>query len=199
MITILNIGAGKIKPLNLEPKNKYTILNLDFGYPTEKCTLPQSLKDIESRMHQYYNNDIAEFYSNWDMWYFLKEYSGTFDRVCMYRVLEHIPFDKVEYFIYMLSIVMSKGSHVDIIVPDMEKLAKLVLTLDPDLKRFRSDYILATTEIVNEPNDPHTSIWTPKILKYIWELEGRFKVISILEDYDFDNRNIYMRARVERV
>ena len=46
---------------------------------------------------------------------------------------------------------------------------------------------------------PHASIRTPQRLKYFFGLEERFKVVSLDPDYVFDGRDIYIRAKIERI
>jgi hypothetical protein len=36
-------------------------------------------------------------------------------------------------------------------------------------------------------------------MKYFWELEERFKLIEINNNYEFDGRDIYIRAIMERI
>lgn len=198
---ILNLGAGKMKPLDidknlndLERSEYYYLINLDQGYPDDIC---------ESHIQEIYVRQLSEnreYYCNMDMFDYLNKTLQTFDQVCMYRVLEHISFTQVEYFIYLLSTVMKAGSHVDIVVPDIRKLSQLVIEkLHPQDPDFRYWYTLLTTEIVNEVYDPHKSIWSAEMIKYFWELEKRFKVNSLVEDYEFDGRDIYIRAIIERV
>jgi predicted SAM-dependent methyltransferase len=121
-----------------------------------------------------------------------------FDEVSCYRFLEHVHRDKILYFIYLVSTVLEKGGLFDIIVPDYEMLAHMILHDDPKSTSFTQDNILLTTELLNEPESPHCSIWTPKRLYYFLELEGRFKVKDI-NKFDFDGRDIYLRCLAERV
>jgi hypothetical protein len=53
--------------------------------------------------------------------------------------------------------------------------------------------------MLNEPSCPHASIWTPQRITRFWELEGRFKTKELLPTIKFDGRDIYLRARVERI
>ncbi len=131
---------------------------------------------------------------------FMERIRTIFDRVVMYRFLEHVSFTQVNYFIYLVSTVIESGGIVDIIVPNYEQLATMILKEDIKLdKNFEASNILLTTELLNEPSCPHASIWTPQRAKYFWELEGRFIVKEIEPKFEFDGRDIYMRFFARRV
>ena len=194
-LTILNLGAGRIKPLtNI---NYGYIVNVDRGFPLEVCSC-----DTESCFRKILKGNLIEkLYINYDIFEYLEKTLIEFNYVCLYRILEHIPFTKVDYFIYLISRVIKKKGIVDIIVPDINKLSSLTLEKlqtanDND---FRFWHTLLTTEIVNEPFDPHASIWNPTLLKYFWELEKRFKLVELEENYLFDDRDIYIRCKMERI
>jgi hypothetical protein len=126
-----------------------------------------------------------------------------FDRVVIYRFLEHVSFTQVEYFIYLVSTLLKHNGVVDVIVPNYKHLADMILTEEfhhenPDFD-FHAWNILLTTELLNEPSCPHASIWTPQRMKYFWELEGRFRVSKQLESFKFDGREIYLRSLIERI
>ena len=138
-----------------------------------------------------------------DVFGFMERCRGLFDQVAIYRFLEHVTFTNVEYFIYLVSTVIKPGGLVDVIVPDYRILAKLILAEEENLqkphKNFAAHNIKLTTELLNEPSCPHASIWTQARMKYFWELEERFKVISQESAFDFDGRDIYLRSVIERV
>lgn len=199
---ILNIAAGKIVPI---------------GY-FESTDNPHFMKHFIVQLDpMYYNNCTPEFieqsYTTWatnhkeiaflcpvDAYEYMERTSIIFNHVSIYRFLEHVPFTKVPYFIYLVSTVIEKGGIVDVIVPNYEILAGMLLRHDfPGNKDFEAHNILLTTELLNEPSCPHASIWTPDRMKYFWELEDRFKLININKNYDFDGRDIYIRAIMERI
>ena len=64
---------------------------------------------------------------------------------------------------------------------------------------FQAHNILLTTELLNEPSCPHASIWTPERARYFFELEGRFNVTYMVNNFLFDGRQIYMRFMAERI
>jgi hypothetical protein len=135
---------------------------------------------------------------NADVFEFLERTVMTFDRVTIYRFLEHVSFTQVLYFIYLVSTVTTSGSVVDIIVPNYTTLANMILKEDVYNKSFEAQNILLTTELLNEPSCPHASIWTPERANYFWELEERFVVEEIESNFNFDGRDIYLRFKARR-
>jgi len=194
---ILNLGAGKLEPLNIVSGRNF-IVNLDQSYFTG---LPPA--DIESYMRGHKKrgetNDVT-VHCKADAFEFMERTRLQFDRVVMYRFLEHIPFDKVLYFIYLVSTVLKQGGRVDVIVPDYKILASMLIAEDDILYHpsFDAHNIILTTELLNEPGCPHASIWTPRRMDKFWELENRFRVIQTLSPYKFDGRRIYLRSIIER-
>jgi len=192
---ILNIAGGKIPPLDIE--KPYFIVNVDTMY--------------------YRNEDPAEVEEDWSEWRrsskkytklmnvksdvfeFMERTYMTFDRVCIYRFLEHVSFTSIMYFIYLVSTVTEKNDKVDVIVPNYNTLAQMILEEDPRSPIFEENNILLTTELLNEPSSPHASIWTPDRAYYFWEMEGRFKVENVIPDFKFDGRDIYMRFQARRL
>lgn len=195
-MNILNIAAGKLKPLY---NNKYTvpyfIVNLDTSYfyantPTE----------VEKGYADWIENprSSVEWFCKHDAFEFMERTTLEFERVCMYRFLEHVPFDKISYFIYLISTITKVGSIVDVIVPDYEKLAMMILGEDPSSKNFEAHNIQLTTELLNEPSCPHASIWTENRAQYFWSLENRFRIKDVEKNFNFDGRDIYLRFQAVR-
>lgn len=200
--SVLNIGAGKIDPLFLSSLDSYFLVSLDVAYEDERCT---KLIEIEKRHENWkHESKIASNsrtirFSNKGWEDFFPSYRVRFDRVVLYRFLEHVRMTQVLFFIYSMSTVVKVGGTVDVIVPNYEDLAKRILEEDPGGYEFEAHNILTTTELLNEPEDPHASIWTPERVKYFFELEGRFKVEKLIEKFEFDGRDIYMLFQVKRI
>lgn len=202
--TILNIGAGpRIKPLELTDgsfRGNYFLVNIDPTYNETFDNLP----DIESK-----HKAFDEYASSWDKseehflkatWQeFIPFYRGYFDKVVMYRVLEHIPFTEVLYFIYMVSTILKVGGQVEGIVPNYRTLALMLFKENVFSKNFEAHNILITTEMLNERNDPHASIWTAERIMKFFKLEERFIVDSIIPDFEFDGRDIYLKFIATRI
>ncbi len=191
MNTILNIAAGKELPLELpEP---YFLINSDIMY--YQNTQPDI---IETEWGEWDDTSNKSYYCKTDIYEFMERTKISFNKICIYRFLEHVPIDKVCYFIYLLSTITNKGSLIDVIVPNYTMLAEMILNEKID-NNFDANNIILTTELLNQPPDPHTSIWTEERVKYFFELEKRFKVNSIDITYKFDGRDIYLRFIAERL
>jgi len=89
----------------------------------------------------------------------------------------------------------------DVIVPNYEVLAAMIRDEDVNSSNFERNNILLTTELLNQPSDPHASIWSPQRAKYFWEFENRFKIYSdlVCPNFKYDGRDIYLRFHVKRV
>jgi len=170
---ILNIASGKIKPIGLVNLASYFLVNVDTMY-YEK-TDPE---EVEAEWNNWSRAYSKSFNINEDIFKFLERTSMLFDQICIYRFLEHVPMDKVLYFIYLLSTVTKAGSKVDVIVPDYEILAHMILSeehnIANDVLDFESSNILLTTELLNEPSCPHASVWTEWRAHHFFNLEKRW-------------------------
>jgi hypothetical protein len=197
MKTVLNIAAGKFTPLDLEYSENYFIVNVDTMYYDH---IEPEFIEME---YNNWNGDHSRNYNvKADIFEFLERTVMTFDRICIYRFLEHVPFDKVLYFIYLLSTVTQSGAEIDIIVPNYEILAKMILEedpMDPASGNFEAHNILLTTELLNEPSCPHASIWTQQRAHYYFQLERRFTIVGSANRFNFDGRDIYLRFHAQRI
>jgi len=198
---ILNIAAGKVLPLPFKNYITYKDLpgmitvNIDKYYFADKSIVDVDKID-EIVINSDYINRNENYYCNTDIFKYMERTRLFYDRVCIYRFLEHVRMRDVPYFIYLVSNVLLADGTVDIIVPNYSELARMLYNEVID-KDFEAHNILLTTELLNEPEDPHTSIWTVDRIKYFWELEKRFKV-QVIEPFTLDCRNIYLRALIKR-
>lgn len=202
---ILNIAGGKQRPLPLFNDNilmpKYTV-NVDTSHFSE-----EKASDIEHNI-KLWEDDMDRVthtsYLNMDVFEFMERTTIDFDRVTIYRFLEHVSFTQLGYFIYLVSTVMRKDAEVDIIVPNYTTLAKMLLQESEDMgfnpdSTYEAHNILLTTELLNEPSCPHASIWTVFRAVYYWQLEERFAVKILDENFKFDGRDIYLRFSATRM
>jgi len=196
---VFNIAAGKLKPVDIPFKN-YCLLNMDLRYQINSSDVKQTIGETGDAVKTARKLDQIEIYSKCNVFEFMESTRLFFDMICAYRFLEHVSRDQVTYFIYLISTCTKPGALIDIIVPNYLRLAEMIIkeTVIGNLN-FEAENILLTTELLNEKDDPHCSIWTPERLKYFWELEGRFKVVDIDRRFKFDGRNIYLRMRGERI
>jgi hypothetical protein len=202
MKAILNIAGGKIKPFELDGSviklyDDFSLLvNLDKMY-YDSIDISEI---ITAHSDDAENDEITEYNLNLDVYEFLERYHIPFDGIAIYRFLEHVPKVQVLYFIYLLSTMVKIGGYVDVIVPDYKKLAKRIIEEDVFSNNFEAEDIITTFELLNEPScSPHASIWTTDRVSKFFELEGRFHVDRIYEDYNFDGRDIYLRFLAQRV
>lgn len=198
---ILNIAAGKFEPLAMSSREDSMmpkfVLNVDTSYfssltAEEAEVAITEWQDDPDRTSTYMN-------INMDVFEFMERTALSFDRVVIYRFLEHVSFTQVDYFIYLVSTVLHQGGQVDVIVPNYIQLAEMIINDNPNMSDFAQKNILLTTELLNEPSCPHASIWTPARMKHFWELEGRFKVGLQNPAFKFDGRDIYLRSFIERI
>lgn len=204
MKNILNLAAGKIDPIlsDKELKNSF-IVNVDQMYDISKCKEINTVEEIVGSNNNciptFMNNITTKVYLNENIYTFLETFIGLFDKVAIYRFLEHVPKTQVLYFLYILSTVIKIGGEIDVIVPDYKKLAEMILSENVKDPNFEARDIITTFELLNEPSCPHASIWTEERIYHFVELEGRFKVTEIIKDFDFDGRDIYLRFFAKRV
>lgn len=191
---ILNIAAGKFMPLDPNGSKHYHVLNVDTMY--YNANTPEKTEELALTLPKISNKVI---YCNSDVFEFMERTMLSFDRVCIYRFLEHVSMDKILYFIYLVSTVTKRGAEVDVIVPNYAILAEMLLNEHPTHPNFDRQNVELTTELLNEPSCPHASIWTDARAKHFWEFEGRFKIIDVCNHFDFDGRNIYLRFWAERL
>jgi len=197
-VSILNIGAGRSLPIDHFFGS--FLVNIDRDY-----NLDSNINEIE-KFHGLFNSSKDDYsHSNLmfrhkcDIFEFLETYYNKFDLLIIYRFLEHVSFTEVLYFIYLLSQIINEDGLVDIIVPDYYRLAEMIVYDNTKNPCFEQNNILLTTELLNEPNDPHASIWTYERLIHFFELENRFTVENIIKNFKYDNRDIYLRAIIRRV
>ncbi|MHA1815628.1 MAG: hypothetical protein ACTSX1_06455 [Candidatus Heimdallarchaeaceae archaeon] len=196
---ILNIAGGKIPPLDIE--KPYFIVNVDTMYYRNEDPAWVEEQWSAWRRSQSKTTQIMNVKS--DVFEFMERTYMTFNRVCVYRFLEHVSFTNIMYFIYLLSTVTEKNDKVDVIVPNYKILAQMILDEDAyfeenNMAVFPEHDILLTTELLNEPSCPHASIWTPDRAYHFWEMEGRFRVENLDPNFKFDGRDIYLRFQARR-
>jgi len=197
---ILNIAAGKFEPLPMGENIMFPkfIVNVDTSYFSKRDPglVEQGIMEWEKDPDAI----TTQEYINMDVFEFMERTRIRFEQASIYRFLEHVSFTQVEYFIYLVSTCLEKGANVDVIVPNYTLLAAMILNENMYSSRnFNAHNILLTTELLNEPSCPHASIWTPERMKYFWEMEGRFKVVSQDPKFSFDGRDIYLRSIIERI
>jgi len=201
MKSVLNIAAGKIEPLYIDTiQENYFLVQLDQFYNNSN-----SMAEIELDHDDWLKKPElnTKSYCGDDAFNFLANYRIQFDHIACYRFLEHITKTEVQGFIYLLSTALKVGGTVDIIVPNYDTLADMILNETISNKTKHSDWekhdTLLTYELLNEPSMPHASIWTPQRIKYFFRLEERFEIESLNPDFEFDGRDCYIRVQMKRI
>lgn len=200
----LNIAGGKLSPIPTLMDDDMIpsyVLNIDTSYYSE--TTPTSVEEDAVAWARNPDRGNKQAFINADIFEFMERTILQFDRVVIYRFLEHVSFTQLDYFIYLISTITNPGSMIDVIVPNYQVLAQQIINEEQRCKikdfeqydDFEGWNIQLTTELLNEPSCPHASIWTPYRAKLFWEREKRFTVDprQIEERCVFDGRNIYMR------
>jgi len=210
---VLNIAGGKFKHLPITDAEQTKLiptfeLNVDTGHYTDMS--PHIAEEIAGSWEQNGDRSSQLLYLNCDVFKFMERTVLKFDRVAIYRFLEHVSFTQVLYFIYLVSTITKEGALVDIIVPNYKVLAEMIQQEEKiftetsqgnTYRNFENWNVQLTTELLNEPSCPHASIWTPYRAKLFWEIERRFKINDedVNTNFEFDGRDIYMRFIAERI
>jgi len=189
---VLNAAAGNVLPLDVDTKESL-IINVDTSY--FHGLSPEEVEEIVFSQEETKGKII---YCNFDIFEFMERTKILFDRVAIYRFLEHVRYNEVSYFLYLVGKVMKRDAIVDVIVPDYKDLAEMILDDDPFSPSFEKDNIYLTTELLAQPDDPHASIWTVDRLHYFFEIENIFEPISCEEKFFLDSRDIYIRFLAKR-
>lgn len=199
MSVILNIAGGKFDPIGVEKLKSVFLVNLDRMYYSSHK--PEEIEDIYQNWLVNKKPEPVKLFCTADAFEFLSRSKITFDKITIYRFLEHVKKTDVLYFIYLLSTAVKKGGTVEVIVPNYKVLAERILKENVNAPNFEAEDIITTFELLNEPNEPHASIWTVDRAKHFFELEGRFTVqaASVDEQFMFDGRDIYLYFEAVRV
>ena len=204
-ISVLNIAGGKIKPFGIEQEKEYFLVNCDTMYYNvdDPTYVEDQYKRWLTRTTDYMKSDNIQIYKiKTDIFEFMERTTIMFDEIACYRFLEHIPRDKLLYFIYLMANCLKEGGKLDIIVPNYNILAHRLINssiLTIGTPEWEQNEIIITTEILNEKFDPHCSIWTPDRINYYFEFENRFKVEKVCSKFEFDGRDVYLNADIRRI
>jgi len=195
---ILNIAAGNIAALSDTNKqfDDYFMISNDISYfdGTDSDVI-----ESEYFKWQENKNEKIHMICTMDTFEFMSRTVIMFDRICVYRFLEHVKRTDVLYFLYLISRVLKSDGLLDIIVPNYTILANRILNEKVYDSNFEKEDILTTTELLNDKEDPHCSIWTKDRIEKFLTLEDRFEIDKIDESYNFDGRDIYIRVLARRV
>lgn len=199
-INVLNIGSGKNwredVQLSFSPSlykdRDVTVYCLDTMYDVNGI-IPMTGDTYKTI---FMKKDVFEFLEKW--------YENKFDRILSYRFFEHVSYKDLPYLIYLIYTVSKPKAIMDIIVPDFKEIFKRFEIFDNnDLtinKKLYEKYMIQFhTEIFNETNDPHQSLWTDNIADHFLTLENYWKIVDIAHNVELDRRNWYMQIICERI
>ena len=192
---VLNAAGGKIKSIDVDKYNiTYNLLNVDLGYYSK-----YKIDEVEDFIVNDKSNKNNNIFINSDIFEFLEKTILKFNIITVYRFLEHVSKSNIQYFLYLLATSLKLNGEIDIIVPDSHKLAKMLIDEDINDPSWHSLDLLLTYELLADQPSPHLSLWSEDRLKYFIEAENYFKIISIEKDFNFDGRDIYLRAKARRI
>jgi len=192
---VLNAAGGKIKSIDVDKYNlTYNLLNVDLGYYSK-----YKIDEVEDFIVNDKSNKNNNIFINSDIFEFLEKTILKFNIITVYRFLEHVSKSNIQYFLYLLATSLKLNGEIDIIVPDSHKLAKMLIDEDINDPSWYSLDLLLTYELLADQPSPHLSLWSEDRLKYFIEAENYFKIISIEKDFNFDGRDIYLRAKARRI
>lgn len=195
----LNIGAGKVSPRTATDE---IFVNLDRGYPDFIPTLSSWSsglhKDSTSPGHYFVKQDIFEF---------MDSYPFKFDYIIANRIFEHMEYvgDKsVGRLLEACHKILTRFGEMEIVVPNAALLASELLEYEAGhigqiCKNSDNLKLVINTEFTNSCHeDPHCSIWTPRLAREYIEQEGTFSIIKIEDQITFANREIYMKILLKK-
>jgi len=189
MKTLLELQTNKAV------KGKYIVKIVD------KSILPDVLLDTEIPKELKSFGIVSIEFNNTDVFEFLTLYSNR-DIKFIYssRMFEHLQEKDIFYLLYLLYSVSKKNAFLRIIVPDflevLEELEKLSVE-DCSVKEFREKLTSVTTEIFNEPSDPHKSVWTTQLAEYYITTEKYWDLLTV-KHTTVDNRSWYLDITAKR-
>ena len=185
----LNLGGGN-KPM------------VGLGSDSLEVVIDQGLDDnvynrnyIADYLSGLIENPVKRIIINEDIFDFMSTTSLEFDGLMCNRVLEHVGFESVGYFQFLMYRVLKPGTEATIIVPNAEKLLKMYLTLDVNDPDYYDKKMLITTEICNTRDDPHLSLWRPdEVRKHFIDINDDYwELKDLIPEYKYEGRDIYMK------
>jgi len=195
---VLNIGAGKVD----QSRFSANILTIH----------------VDKYFDELYSNNLAETVQGYidsldknakighqimcrsDIFEFVDKFPFKFDLIIAERIFEHLEYvsGEIGRLLEALNILSNRNAKLQIIVPNAVSLAKMLLDYETNNKSYShiqsiNTKLILNTEYNNIKQDPHLSIWTPKLAEEYILSEGTWLIEQIVEKYKFANRDIYMQ------
>jgi len=200
--TLLNLGSGKVG-IDDFSDDYSLVVHLDAGYPGGE---EGDIGDLFQLHGRYLRDEISyhqEVFVTADIFDFMYAYPYKFHHINADRIFEHMFYDSGQ--IGQLLDACNQITHDDgtmtIIVPDAEKLSKLVLNIESGMYcqnaiDMNSKVLLVNSEFQNTRSDPHGSTWTPIMAHHYIDSEGgTWHIDAIERDVSLKGRDIYMKIK----
>ena len=197
---MLNIGSGVYNfgwlkqnghlPEEIAREN-YAVTNIDPAYVRGMDRLDSQTAE------EYVDLSIQEFVTSCNP-------EVKYDAMVSYRFLEHVELTNMFYVLHLIGQVLNSGALCYVVVPDYIALARLLIEMEKeeneDITSFVNKLLICNYEIVASPEDPHASIWTPKLAKVYLESEGYYKIDRIVTGLSFTRSTpVYMGVLFHRL
>jgi len=211
MISLLNIGAGKISHDDFSDYN--FVVHLDGSYTdVDEHSIENAMayiRDLDpaDRVVRFVKSDIYDFIYSWPY---------KFNHINADRIFEHQFYDagQVGQLLDACNQITTDNGMMTIVVPNHKMLAELLLSYERDeVPKYidnkgetvelglNSDAIkmMLNTEFCNTRVDPHGSIWTPRTAREMIEAEGNtWKILNLQECYPLKGRVCYMKIELAK-
>jgi len=198
-MNILEIGAGKSSLKDkLYKDNLY--IKIDIGY---KISLSEN-DQIDVISEAMTKNENGLLICNMNLYDFMDSFPFRFDKIIGNRIFEHQEYvgnESVGRLLEACNKLLEDDGTLEIIVPNAKKLAQMVLDFENlplddcslQYAEIANNALVINTEFTNGKFDPHASIWSPALAKYMIESEGIWHIKSITDIDNYAGRSIYMK------
>ena len=189
----LNIGAGKVDEHGFSGFKR--VVHVDQGYDTYFCITADQVYEF------FRSNSEGQRYVKSNIFDFIYSFPFKFQYIFAERIFEHMEYvsGQIGELLEALNTITTQDAKLNILVPNaallsamLLKYEKSVFSANDQIESLKTKLIL-NTEFTNMRQDPHLSIWTPRLAKEYIESEGTWRIDSIKEKEFFAGRDIYMR------
>ena len=196
---ILNIGAGHIYPEEYDKaRNSELLIYLDRSYSKGlSMSIGQAEESVTNFLQSGTSNMICV---GSDIFEFMDHFKFRVDEIVAYRIFEHMEYcsGEIGRLLEACNMLSKKDATLDIIVPNgviLSGLFNMFEDSDSDLSCTDQNYakLILNSEFCNIKVDPHASVWSPGLAKEYIVPEGTWKIHKIIDQIEYENRDIYMR------
>ena len=196
--TVLHIGAGKVDCADIHNGDGAFHVYLDRGYPFT-CTMRDVMDslvkwqaDVINGVHPTVGG--SSHFIPADIFEFLDQFPFQFDHIEAYRIFEHQEYcsGEIGRLFEACNNISKDNSTLDILVPNAEILATLLLECEKDLEYSLNNMLVLNSEFCNIKADPHGSIWTPRLAEIYLHQEATWELHNIQSAHHHKGRD-YMK------